>query len=227
MSGSRVYDTHVYEHGRWPLGFIGPVAVIWQPMSQDFASVATEGTATPQNGRQGKGKQKSVNTDVDPSCLRRVIWVRAHPAVFNEVFEVLKNSTSHALQMSKEKNPDVSSQIEMADLRGSINAFEIMGSKSSQVIKGALSPVGSEDREDFKKVRHFWYEAAFFSCKPIQFWLSLSDLQTAGNIPRRMVIGFKIHDPRLKYVRILAFIILFHYVAAGSLRRMQSLLSPI
>jgi len=34
----------------------------------------------------------------------------------------------------------------MADLRGYVNTFDIMGPKSSQVLKGALRLVGGEDR---------------------------------------------------------------------------------
>jgi ribonuclease P/MRP protein subunit POP1 len=43
--------------------------------------------------------------------------------------------------------------IELEDLSGQINVFEIMGPKSNQVLKGALSPVSQESREDFNKVR--------------------------------------------------------------------------
>ena len=32
-----------------------------------------------------------------------------------------------------------------------------------------------------------------------QFWDSLTDLQTTGTVPREMVIGLKVLDPRLKY----------------------------
>jgi ribonuclease P/MRP protein subunit POP1 len=32
----------------------------------------------------------------------------------------------------------------------------------------------------------------------VQFWSSLKDLQTSGSVPRGMVIGFKVYDPRLK-----------------------------
>lgn len=32
-----------------------------------------------------------------------------------------------------------------------------------------------------------------------QLWDSLTDLQTSGGIPRGMVIGLKVLDPRLKY----------------------------
>ncbi|KAF9230624.1 FAT domain-containing protein [Melanogaster broomeanus] len=78
---------------------------------------------------------------------------------------------SHHASESKAKDPEAHAEIEIADLRGSINAFEVMGPKSSQVIKGALSPAGGEDRVDFKK-----------------FWESLNDLQTPSNIRRGMMV---------------------------------------
>ncbi|KAI6125839.1 NUC188 domain-containing protein [Pisolithus croceorrhizus] len=184
VSGSRTCDTHMYEHDRWPLGLIGPVTIIWQPLALD--STAGEVRTEPKRGskRKGKGRQVAAGDDaaLDPSSQARVVWVRAHPAVFEDVFEALKKSASHALQANKSKNPTVPFQIEMNDLRGSVNAFEIMGPKSSQVIKGTLSLAADDEREDFKKV-----------------WKALSDLQTPGNVPRRMVIGFKVVDPRLKF----------------------------
>ncbi|KAL4079379.1 hypothetical protein J3A83DRAFT_4368144 [Scleroderma citrinum] len=60
----------------------------------------------------------------------------------------------------------------MGDFKGSINAFGIMGPKSSQVINGTLSPVGSEDRGEFKKVWHSQRRS------------TRANLQTAGNLPR-------------------------------------------
>ncbi|KIK12154.1 hypothetical protein PISMIDRAFT_121406 [Pisolithus microcarpus 441] len=183
-SGSRTCDTHIYEHDRWPLGLIGPVTIIWQPLALD--SPAGEARTEPKRGskRKGKGNLTVTGDDasLDPSSQARVLWVRAHPAVFEDVFEALKRSASHAIQAHKSKNETVPFQVEMNDLRGSVNAFEIMGPKSSQVIKGTLSLAADDEREDFKK-----------------FWKSLSDLQTPGNVPRRMVIGFKVVDPRLKF----------------------------
>lgn len=57
-----------------------------------------------------------------------------------------------------------------------------MGPKASQVIKGSLSPASHEKTEDFRK-----------------FWSSLTNLQTAGSLPRGMIVGFKVDDPRLNF----------------------------
>ncbi|KAG6333871.1 hypothetical protein ID866_5214 [Astraeus odoratus] len=185
MSGSRACDTHIYEHARWPFGLVGPITIIWQSVSPNDAS-SSSGEAQVSIQRSHKGKEKEIidNGMAEPDPLRRtrIIWVRAHPAVFEDVLRALEASASHAIQADKQKNPTLTSKIEIIDLRGSLNAFEIMGPKSTQVIRGALSLAGGEEREDFKK-----------------FWETLSDLQTPANIPRRMIVGFKVLDPRLKF----------------------------
>ncbi|KIJ61144.1 hypothetical protein HYDPIDRAFT_97259 [Hydnomerulius pinastri MD-312] len=184
ITGGRACETHIYKHDSYPFDLIGPITIIWQPLSPESKSTPPSEPPGKSVKRKGKGKGKQIDTSTSPGPAEtsRVIWVRAHPAIFEDVFEALQTSASHALQAKKEKDPEAHATIEIADLRGCINAFEIMGPKSSQVIKGALSPAGGEDREDFKK-----------------FWESLSDLQTPGNIPRGMVIGLKVLDPRLKF----------------------------
>ncbi|KIK93095.1 hypothetical protein PAXRUDRAFT_829342 [Paxillus rubicundulus Ve08.2h10] len=185
MTGGRACETHVYKHDSYPFDLLGPITIICQPVSSESESSPASDPPVPHAKGKGKGKEKKPQTDNHSSGTKnrtRVIWVRTHPAVFEDVFEALKTSASYALHKSKEKDPKAHAEIEIADLRGSVNAFEIMGPMSSQVIKGALSPVGSEDRGDFKK-----------------FWGSLTDLQTPGNVPRGMVIGFKVLDPRLKF----------------------------
>lgn len=32
----------------------------------------------------------------------------------------------------------------------------------------------------------------------LKFWKALTDVQTTGSIPRGMIVGFKVNDPRLK-----------------------------
>jgi ribonuclease P/MRP protein subunit POP1 len=163
MTGGRACETHVYKHASYPLALLGPMTIIWQPLSSVGNSPRThEPLAQPgKRKRKGKGKGKTKEKQTDdsaspePSNGPRVIWVRCHPAIFEDVFESLRTSASYVLEQSKKKDPQVHAEIEIADLRGCINAFEIMGPKSSQVIKGALSPVGNDDRKDVKKVREF------------------------------------------------------------------------
>jgi ribonuclease P/MRP protein subunit POP1 len=76
--------------------------------------------------------------------------------VFDDIFAALRGSASLVLQAEKQRHKDVHAEVEIADLRGSVNTFEIMGPKASQVIKGALSSVGDDDRQEFKKVLSFF-----------------------------------------------------------------------
>lgn len=153
----------MYKHASYPLALLGPLTIIWQPVSPEGNSPRTqEPLAQPgKRKRKGKGKVKVKEKQTDdsaspePSNGPRVIWTRCHPSIFEDVFESLRTSASYVLEQSKKKGPQVHAEIEIADLRGCINAFEIMGPMSSQVIKGVLSPVGNDDRKDVKKVCDF------------------------------------------------------------------------
>ncbi|KAF7314186.1 hypothetical protein MKEN_00890800 [Mycena kentingensis (nom. inval.)] len=171
-SGSRTSETHIYEPEKYPFGLIGPATILWRPQ-QDVPV---------DQGKKGKGKAR----ESDPEPLNPVVWIRVHPSISEAVFEVVQTAISLALAKARAAIPEGSNlddlSIELEDLSGQINAFEIMGPKSSQVLKGALTPLSQDKREDFRK-----------------FWDSLTDLQSTGSIPRNMVIGFKVLDPRLKF----------------------------
>lgn len=114
----------------------------------------------------------------------RSLWVKIHPSVFEEVYAELRTAASFALEAAKKASPppaDKPYEVELADLREHLNVFEIMGPKSSQVIRGALRPVADDIRPEFKKT-----------------WNALGDLQTAASVPRNAIVGFKVYDPRLR-----------------------------
>ncbi|KAJ7134557.1 NUC188 domain-containing protein [Mycena epipterygia] len=196
LPGARTIDTHIYEPGQYPFGLIGPATIFWQPISPSSKSAvpnnisedATQASTTGSQKRgKGKGKAKEPSDkSLDPDAVRRTVWVRSHPATSEQVFAALRTSASLALDAARKAAPpgtqidDIG--VELEDLSGQINAFEIMGPKSNQVLKGALTPVSQDAREDFNK-----------------FWASMTDLQTSGSIPRGMIIGFKVLDPRLKF----------------------------
>jgi len=62
----------------------------------------------------------------------------------------LKTAASQALANCKTLG-EQEVNLEISNLKGHLNVFEIMGPKSSQVIKGALSPVRSEQRGEFQQ----------------------------------------------------------------------------
>ncbi|KAG2343311.1 POP1-domain-containing protein [Suillus weaverae] len=182
MSGARVLETDLYKPRSYPFDLIAPVTIMWRPLPVGNTSALTN--VSPAEGsskRKRKGKN-NVLTDTTQQSPERAVWVRTHPAVFDDIFAALQGSTSLVLEAEKQRHKDVHAEVEIADLRGSINAFEIMGPKASQVIKGALSSVVDDNRQEFKK-----------------FWPSLTDLPTTASLPRGIVIGMKVLDPRLKF----------------------------
>jgi ribonuclease P/MRP protein subunit POP1 len=61
--------------------------------------------------------------------------VRPHPAVFDDIFAALQGPDSLVLQAEKQRHKDVHAEVEIADLRGSVNTFEIMGPKQVRLSK--------------------------------------------------------------------------------------------
>ncbi|KAJ3515375.1 hypothetical protein NLJ89_g1799 [Agrocybe chaxingu] len=182
LGGSRVLETWMYKPGSYPYDLIAPVTVVWKPADSPTAT-----TAEPdQINAKGKGKAKeppSVPAENAPSERIRCVWLRFHPSVHTEVLNILQGAASQTLATYKEVHGDSKEMtLEIANLKNHVNVFEIIGPKSSQVIRGALSPVHSDKRGDFLK-----------------FWSSLTNLQSAGSVPRGMIIGFTVNDPRLSF----------------------------
>ena len=91
-----------------------------------------------------------------PDDKTRTIWIRCHPSIFSAVLSTLKNAVSLGLDTLK-KSPGYSQNsysVEVIDLRNSINVFEITGPKSSQVVRGALTPTIANHTGEFKKVKN-------------------------------------------------------------------------
>ncbi|KAF8895447.1 NUC188 domain-containing protein [Infundibulicybe gibba] len=145
LAGSRTLETHIYQPRVYPFGLVSPVTIIWQP----------------------------APTTTRSATKTRAVWLRVHPAAHDQVFSILQSSALLVLESVKQTpEQDITPNIDIIDLRGQVNSFEIMGPKASQVIRGALHPIVGDKREEFTK-----------------FWSSLGDLQTTASIPRGMVVG--------------------------------------
>ncbi|KAI9058196.1 POP1-domain-containing protein [Trametes sanguinea] len=175
LTGARTLETYLYHYNSYPHRLIAPVTVQWQ--AETTQSKPNDNSSTGKSTGKGKGKEKAAPNDPHPAV--RVVWLRVHPAVLAEAHQSLRLAASFALDAAKQAGR--AAEVEMADLREQFNMFEIMGPKASQVLKGALKPV-DDQRADFKK-----------------FWASLSQLQSAGSVPRGMVVGFTVQDPRLSF----------------------------
>ncbi|KAL5501441.1 POP1 [Sanghuangporus vaninii] len=167
ISGSRVCYTHIYKSWSYPFDLVGPVEILWKTITSSSPQVQSESSKRRDNQRQ----KASIRT----------IWVRCHPVIYDAAVSAITYCVQAYLQEAQSASKK-EINVEVADLRDQFNTFELVGPKSSQVIHGALSPVKSEEREEFKK-----------------FWKALGQLQTAGSVPRGMVVGMKVLDPRLNF----------------------------
>ena len=111
--------------GSYPYDLAGPVTVLWRP------------TASPDSD--------------DPARSPRTVWVVCHPSIFESAFRGLSISSSLAVEASESEDKR-RHKVEIIDLRGKFNIFELMGPKSSQVIKGALVPVLGDRCEELNQV---------------------------------------------------------------------------
>ncbi|KAG9045755.1 hypothetical protein FS837_005712 [Tulasnella sp. UAMH 9824] len=151
-SGARACDTHIYEVARYPFGLICPCTLIWMP-----------------NDAAGR------DIETTDSAATRVVWLHVHPSVFLEVHRTVRTAASDVSDTSHQV-----SQIEITDLRDSINAYEIVGPRASQVLTGALK--ATKESGSGRKA-----------------WNSLASLSSSASVPKGMVIGLQVFDPRLSF----------------------------
>jgi ribonuclease P/MRP protein subunit POP1 len=104
---------------------------------------------------QGSNQEMHTHSSQEDTDNSRIVWIHSHPAAFDNVFSTLQSTASlsiDAIRRGSKEPIEEPLDVELEDLRGQVNVFEIMGPKSSQVIKGALTPVAEDKRDEFKKV---------------------------------------------------------------------------
>lgn len=106
----------------------------------------------------------------------RRLWIRVHPAMFNDVYGAITQSA----EVCSISSPD--SEIELSDLRGDLCAFEIMGPKAIKVLKGVLK-LAPGVNDSVKR----------------RFWDDLTADTPIDGLPERMVVGITVDDPRLSF----------------------------
>jgi ribonuclease P/MRP protein subunit POP1 len=109
----------------YPYDLVGPVTILWRPVTPPDSD--------------------------DLAHSPRTVWVVCHPSIFESAFRSLTASSSFAVEAS-ESHDKRRHKVEIVDLRGKFNIFELMGPKSSQVIKGALNPILDGESEEFNQV---------------------------------------------------------------------------
>ncbi|KAH7105275.1 POP1-domain-containing protein [Auriculariales sp. MPI-PUGE-AT-0066] len=110
------------------------------------------------------------------SVTQRTVWMRLHPAMFNAAWTAVTTAAGQALEGTENQ------QLEIADLRDELVAFELMGQKSSRILAGAFQPDWNKCEDETQ-----------------EFWKSLSDLSTTASVPRGMVVGLTVIDPRVTF----------------------------
>lgn len=83
--------------------------------------------------------------------MQRALWLRIHPGAYDAASSTLTRAAMRVLATAKEAG-EPAAEIEIADLRGHTNAFELTGPKSSQVIHGAMKLVSEDKRKEVKEV---------------------------------------------------------------------------
>ena len=138
--GSRTIETHLYRPGSYPFDLIAPISILWQPMAPPTSEVQAPGDAQPRQAAKD---------------AIRVVWLMLHPAVYDDASAALQHAAKLALDSDKQLDAtaDGKYEMEIADLRGQLNIFELMGPKTNQVLKGALKPISQDETETFTQVR--------------------------------------------------------------------------
>ncbi|RXK39922.1 hypothetical protein M231_02856 [Tremella mesenterica] len=144
-TGARMANVWAYHPDTFPEGLIGPVEIVWAP-----ASSRQTGPANKEDDRR--------------------LWIRAHPAIFDELWD--------ALRVACEKSR---AKVTLNDKRGEVGAFEIMGPLAGQVLTRVLSACKSNSGEK----KHFLRQ--------------LGHVGSSGEVPEGMVVGLKVDDPRLSF----------------------------
>ncbi len=170
-SGARRADTTIHAEGAWPAGLIGPVEVIWRASAE---------------------KQRQV-------------WLRMHPAMFNEAWDAVRASlvaiaqTSPTAKEGANASAVVGSSLEVRDLRGSINAFEVIGPQAGSVIH-SISKLSRGRAEERATVRRPGNERgkSLAQLPATQLWDSLGHQQSSAALSAGLILGVDLQDPRLR-----------------------------
>ncbi|WWC62188.1 uncharacterized protein I303_104782 [Kwoniella dejecticola CBS 10117] len=107
----------------------------------------------------------------------RRVWLRLNPSIFSEVWDAVKLAIS-SLRQSGQSGLN---ELQVRDLRGEINSIDLIGPRSGRVLRRVLRLCN--DQKGSKK----------------QFFENLRDLDDPRELTEGMLVGLKVHDPRLNF----------------------------
>jgi hypothetical protein len=156
-SGGRRHDTHIYACGAYPFGLLGPVAILWQPGPDAGTRSPGENHITSKTKRKHAKRAATNNAQAERLDVARTVWIWSHPAMFEQVQDALQTATAKVLaEVDHQTGPSSSMKpvetIEIRDLKGEINAFDLTGPKSTAILQGVLNPVKDDSTNSREKI---------------------------------------------------------------------------
>lgn len=124
-SGGRMADVTLHRFREWPAGMIGPAEILWRPSP-----------ALSTGDRKGKRKHIGDPSDIQAVDTRQ-IWLRLHPSIFDETYTTLVKAITSFYQRGNVRVSE-GAGVELRDLRGSINCFELTGPRALQILDSVL-----------------------------------------------------------------------------------------
>ena len=107
---------------------------------------------------------------------KRKFLIRVHPSAFLQLW-------TEILKLAKMQRP----QLSVEDLRFEIGSIDTVGPEAIEALVGSLQPI--DDGEPDSQARE----------SPAQIWRLLSKVNNPACIPRNVILGFDVSDPRLRY----------------------------
>lgn len=144
------------------------MTIIWQS-SPDAGTKHSEAKSIVNKTKRQRPKREATSgTRAEPPDLNRTVWIRSHPAMFEQVQNALQTAIAKVLaEINHQAEPSTSAQpgetIEIRDLKDKINAFDLIGPKSTAILQGVLNPVKEDSTNSREKIdvsragAMYWY----------------------------------------------------------------------
>ncbi|EJT98701.1 POP1-domain-containing protein [Dacryopinax primogenitus] len=200
--GARVWEGAAYECGMWPRGAIGPVWVLWRPLTGNDPERQLWIRVHPACFAQFLGSLQCAcgqvlderRTLAFPSATPVIpgaplpLLNTAVPASFPPTTTQSASTTGSTAPISQPPQPTHGhpaththpvDEIQITDLRTQLLAFNILGPKSTALLAGVLQLVKGQNQNK-------------------EVWDTIGQLGGAG-VPRGMCLALEAWDPRLSY----------------------------
>ena len=107
---------------------------------------------------------------------KRKLLIRVHPSAFLQLW-------TEILKVAKMQRPQPS----VEDLRFEIGSIDMVGPEATEALVGSLQPIDDAEPESQPLE------------SPARMWRLLSKVNNPACVPRNIILGFDVSDPRLRY----------------------------